>query len=908
MNTKKCITDTFESSSEFADAKRKTFLREGFAVPDLSYRTIPFYHLEGDISRYDVIYDELRNTRRMGYGGVAILPVHKTVPQGFTEEYYTALGNMLDQIDKLKMSAIYYDDVDFPSGHAGYKLLKKYPETETKAINHLEFSDVKGLFSETIPISDEMREVIISAVAVKDDDKTLVDMTSCFEGNTVSYTLPEGNYTVYVFTCRTQSNHERLDFLNYEHTQKFIELTYDEALRRFPEHMGSTIKMTFYDDIRYLADNGRAWQYEMKEAFIKEYGIDPTPYYPALVTDIGEDTMWFRAAFMSLRAKMLSEGFFKAVGDWGKKNNLITTGHVAGPGNTDPTNTVGDLMQFQQYVGAPGQDAIHGYMYIHSRNAFKMTSSSAYNYDKNLVVSEIYGNYPENSGMSILYSEAIHAFTRGINYLIPHGMWLSDTARIPPMLSHKSPIYSQGLQDLNTFLARCQYMLQGGRHVADIGLLYPVRSLQAQSTLTYCEGTFKTNPPPENADYMNVINTIVNYCNKDLTVLHPETINKRIKVRGNVLELDNKMNYEQYRVIVIPSSVMIELSNLEKIKEFYDNGGKVIATGVLPYLSYEKGKNEQVTAIIEEMFGNPVAYSEKTNTGGGKTYYIPDCGVLLDENCDSVDPDVMYDVLEEALSVYDVKIADKLAISDHGYFNYIHKVKDGVNLYYFGNASNTPVDTYAEIRGKIVPELWNPVDGSMKKADYEYVTKDGEVVTRVKLVLSGVQSVFVTDVSDVENNRVLFKDIFADGTEKWNNPQSVSEGKLAVASTTTANGTRALSDFVLKIKADTTSETGILFRMLDEYDNYNWNFYNRDGSIVLVPEIMLNGKEIILEEVPTNIPVSENTEISIECVQDTIKTCINSKQVSLVHDKAQRYGEIGFKKGRFAEVTVTMLP
>jgi len=169
-------------------------------------------------------------------------------------------------------------------------------------------------------------------------------------------------------------------------------------------------------------------------------------------------------------------------------------------------------------------------------------------------------------------------------------------------------------------------------------------------------------------------------------------------------------------------------------------------------------------------------------------------------------------------------------------------------------------------------------------------------------------SVFVTDVSDVENNRVLFKDIFAAGTEKWNNPQSVSEGKLDVASTTTANDTRALSDFVLKIKADTTSETGILFRMLDEYDNYNWNFYNRDGSIVLVPEIMLNGKEIILEEVPTNIPVSENTEISIECIQDTIKTCINGKQVSLVHDKAQRYGEIGFKKGRFAEVTVTMLP
>ena len=83
------------------------------------------------------------------------------------------------------------------------------------------------------------------------------------------------------------------------------------------------------------------------------------------------------------------------------------------------------------------------------------------------------------------------------------------------------------------------------------------------------------------------------------------------------MQLVNKFNNEEYKVFIIPGSRTIQLSNLQKIKNFYDNGGVVIATSVLPDHSAEMGKDEEVKQIIKSMFGKE-AYSTKDLT----TVYI----------------------------------------------------------------------------------------------------------------------------------------------------------------------------------------------------------------------------------------------------------------------------------------------
>jgi hypothetical protein len=89
---------------------------------------------------------------------------------------------------------------------------------------------------------------------------------------------------------------------------------------------------------------------------------------------------------------------------------------------------------------------------------------------------------------------------------------------------------------------------------------------------------------------------------RDFTFLHPEVLDERCSVKGNLIKLNNQVNHEEYKVFIMPGHKTIRWSNLKKIKQFYDNGGKVIATGQLPYKSAEFGHDADVVATIKAMF------------------------------------------------------------------------------------------------------------------------------------------------------------------------------------------------------------------------------------------------------------------------------------------------------------------
>jgi hypothetical protein len=74
----------------------------------------------------------------------------------------------------------------------------------------------------------------------------------------------------------------------------------------------------------------------------------------------------------------------------------------------------------------------------------------------------------------------------------------------------------------------------------------------------------------------------------------------------------------------------------------------------------------------------------------------------------------------------------------------VHKNKEGRDIYFFANSSTDNVDTFAEVRGKIQPQLWDPHTGDMMQiTQVEYVKKDGQDYTRFPLKVKPVSSMFV---------------------------------------------------------------------------------------------------------------------------------------------------------------------
>jgi hypothetical protein len=71
-----------------------------------------------------------------------------------------------------------------------------------------------------------------------------------------------------------------------------------------------------------------------------------------------------------------------------------------------------------------------------------------------------------------------------------------------------------------------------------------------------------------------------------------------------------------------------------------------------------------------------------------------------------------------------------------GMINHIHKRRGNIDIYYFSNTTEKPYNNYAMIRGKHIPEEWNPHTAKIRKLDYEYVTSRGVTYTRFLMDLT----------------------------------------------------------------------------------------------------------------------------------------------------------------------------
>ena len=87
----------------------------------------------------------------------------------------------------------------------------------------------------------------------------------------------------------------------------------------------------------------------------------------------------------------------------------------------------------------------------------------------------------------------------------PHAVWYDDdpaNVTYQPELSYRNPLFSEDLPQFNTYMARLNTMLQDGRHVADIAMLYPIDYLESCFVFNGQENN------PGDADYMRVGETL----------------------------------------------------------------------------------------------------------------------------------------------------------------------------------------------------------------------------------------------------------------------------------------------------------------------------------------------------------------------------------------------------------------
>jgi hypothetical protein len=323
----------------------------------------------------------------------------------------------------------------------------------------------------------------------------------------------------------------------------------------------------------------------------------------------------------------------------------------------------------------------------------------------------------------------------------------------------------------NRFLGRMGYLLQHGRHVADVAVLYPIASLQSVFKFDggqHSQSGGQTRQPDINAvasareggitppeiDYQDIGEVLFHGMRVDYTYLHPEVLAGKCTVENRRLVLNNQENREEYRVLFVPGGDTLSAAAAAKIQEFYDKGGVVIATHQLPTKSAEFGKDAQIRKMVADVFGiraddPPTAdlqramsgrlisfYWVKPNPAGGQAYFLP-----------QPEPWVLQWAMNRVLPVRDVNIQQpmpflKKAPDYDGALTYLHKVKNGQDIYFFANSTDKPVDTKVVLRGRKTLQIWDPQTGEPRPAELTPGDANGQPVTTVHLMMAPVTALF----------------------------------------------------------------------------------------------------------------------------------------------------------------------
>jgi hypothetical protein len=162
----------------------------------------------------------------------------------------------------------------------------------------------------------------------------------------------------------------------------------------------------------------------------------------------------------------------------------------------------------------------------------------------------------------------------------------------------------------------------------------------------------------------------------------------------------------------------IRRSTAERIRDFYQAGGTVIALHRLPLISVEAGRDDiLLKSVWDSMFDREptaAAFTERANAQGGRAYLVSG----------SVE-----DVLSLLPRVVERDVEVVSAPADH--IDVLHKQKDGLDFYWVVNDSPSPRTSLLRLRATGRPERWDAVTGKRLPVFYQTVGKH----TLVRLAL-----------------------------------------------------------------------------------------------------------------------------------------------------------------------------
>jgi hypothetical protein len=418
----------------------------------------------------------------------------------------------------------------------------------------------------------------------------------------------------------------------------------------------------------------QTWTPAMEQEFLTRRGYELRKWLPALAGYVVDDHARSGRLLRDWRATindLLVQNYFGRMATLAHELGMKVS-YEAAIGDVSP----GDILQYYGKADIPmcefwqPNDPHWGGL---ETKPIAPTVSAAHLYGKNRIAAEAFTSlelsWDEHPFM--LKHLADRHMTYGINYLVFHTYTHNPRLDVTPGTSFgqgigtpfiRNQTWWKYMPEFTTYLARCQFMLEQGKPVADVlWFLGDDLDHKPRQDTSFADGF--------QFDYMNL-----------------DALMNRIKLVDGKLTTPDGL---AWKILWLPKCPQMTPETLARIRELLHAGAIVVGPPPLQNSSLQGGNeaDARFAALIEELWGkNPAAKGDQ-KVGAGRLIWGMDIGDAL--NHVKVDPDVI-----GASSA-----------------TWCHRRTDDSEIYFIASAHDQELDANLGFRAIGRPEFWDPLTG-----------------------------------------------------------------------------------------------------------------------------------------------------------------------------------------------------
>lgn len=419
-------------------------MKEKESLNDIAFKfkkesVVPFWMWNDRLEKKEII-KQLGEIQDKGMNQVIIHPRHGLETPYLSEEWFVAFSWFLDEAKRRNMGVWIYDELNWPSGYAGGKVLASNPEFQAKHIVKTE------------------------------------------RGFDVKKTIWHPAY----------SQDYYIDVLNPKAVDTFIETTYNQYWKRFKDSFGSTILGFFtdepglYNNFAGFDTNSLPWSDALATFFHQRYGYELESVLENIWGEKGAQTIEARVHFWETISLLYQKSFFQKIQCWCHERGVAFIGHVlAEESLVDTVKTQGNFFTTMEFLDFAGYDLLNR-LGPETVIAAKLANSASKLFNLYGVNAETFGMFGYELTEEEMRRVADWQIKMGLDVLIPHAMYYSlreDRYNdCPPSLFEDK--YWKGFKEFVNFVR--DKMKEKNDSQPNLAIYYPIETVWGYLSPTNC--------------------------------------------------------------------------------------------------------------------------------------------------------------------------------------------------------------------------------------------------------------------------------------------------------------------------------------------------------------------------------------------------------------------------------------